>query len=123
MKHIYCEITDEMDKHFDPRQVGERSKSYFRTYVYSDKDDKPVRGTYIEDDDEYFWYLRVPGYTCANVAFNSKDDTVNRIVLTRRGGAFANADLETVYVNPDKLEKALNKQFVGKKITWRLEDD
>lgn len=61
--------------------------------------------------------LGIPGYTCADVIFNRKDDTVDEIVLTRRGGAFSDG-METMYLNPDRLEKELNQMFKGKKVNY-----
>ena len=113
---LVCEITEYMDKFRDPKQCN---LDYMNTYIFT-KDGKPVIGTYNNENDEkyYFWYLRIPGYTCANVIFNKKDDTVVKIVLTRRGGAFSGG-METMYLNPDKLEKELNEMFKGKKITFK----
>lgn len=115
-KDLVCEITEYMDKFRDPKQC---SLEYMMTYILT-KDNKPVIGTYNNDKDNekyYFWYLRIPGYTCANVVFNKKDDTVEEILLTRRGGAFSDG-METMYLNPNKLEKELNKIFKGKKVNY-----
>lgn len=113
---LVCEITEYMDKFRDPKQC---SFEYMNTYILT-KDGKPEIGTYNNDKDNekyYFWYLRIPGYTCANVVFNRKDDTVDEIILTKRGGAFSGG-METMYLNPDKLEKELNKMFKGKKVNY-----
>lgn len=113
---LACEITEYMDKFRDPKQC---SLDYMHTYIFT-KDGKPVIGTYTDDEYNekyYFWYLRIPGYTCANVIFNKKDDTVDEILLTRRGGAFSGG-METMYLNPNKLEKELNKLFKGKKVNY-----
>ena len=70
-KDLVCEITEYMDKFRDPKQCD---FEYMNTYIYT-KDGKPVIGTYNDDEDNekyYFWYLRIPGYTCANVIFNKK---------------------------------------------------
>lgn len=115
-KDLVCEITEYMDKFRDPKQCD---FEYMTTYILT-KDNKPVIGTYNNDKDNekyYFWYLRIPGYTCANVVFNKKDDTVEEILLTRRGGAFSDG-METMYLNPNKLEKELNKIFKGKKVNY-----
>ena len=91
---------------------------YIRIFIQ--KNSKPVIGTYSDDEDNekyYFWYLRFPGYSCANIIFNKKDDTVEEILLTRRGGAFSDG-METMYLNPNKLEKELNKIFKGKKVNY-----
>lgn len=113
---LVCEITEYMDKFRDPKQCR---LEYMNTYILT-KDGKPEIGTYNNDKVNkkyYFWYLRIPGYTCANVIFNRKDDTVDKIILTRRGGAFSDG-METMYLNPDKLEKELNKMFKGKKVNY-----
>ena len=115
-KDLICEITEYMDKFRDPKQCN---LEYIHTYIFT-KDGKPVIGTYNDDEDNekyYFWYLRIPGYTCANVIFNKKDDTVEEILLTRRGGAFSDG-METMYLNTNKLEKELNKIFKGKKVNY-----
>lgn len=115
-KDLVCEITEYMDKFRDHKQC---SLDYMNTYIFT-KDGKPVIGTYNNEEDNekyYFWYLRIPGYTCANVVFNRKDDTVDEIILTRRGGAFSGG-METMYLNPNKLEKDLNKIFKGKKVNY-----
>ena len=115
-KDLVCEITEYMDKFRDPKQCN---LEYIHTYIFT-KNGKPVIGTYNDDEDNekyYFWYLRIPGYTCANVIFNKKDDTVEEILLTRRGGAFSDG-METMYLNPNKLEKELNKIFKGKKVNY-----
>ena len=115
-KDLVCEITEYMDKFRDPKQCNLK---YMYTYIFT-KDSKPVIGTYndVEDNEKYyFWYLRIPGYTCANVIFNKKDDTIEEIILTRRGGAFSDG-METMYLNPNKLEKELNKMFKGKKVNF-----
>ena len=115
-KDLVCEITEYMDKFRDPKQCN---LEYIHTYIFT-KNGKPVIGTYNDDEDNekyYFWYLRIPGYTCANVTFNKKDDTVEEILLIRRGGAFSDG-METMYLNPNKLEKELNKIFKGKKVNY-----
>lgn len=114
-KDLVCEITEYMDKFRDPKQCN---LEYIHTYIFT-KDGKPFIGTYNDEDNEkyYFWYLRIPGYTYANVIFNKKDDTVEEILLTRRGGAFSDG-METMYLNPNKLEKELNKIFKGKKVNY-----
>ena len=118
---LVCEITEYMYKFRDPKQCN---LEYMNTYILT-KDGKPEIGTYNNDKDNekyYFWYLRIPGYTCANIVFNRKDDTVDEIILTRRGGAFSDGT-ETMYLNPDKLEKELNKMFKGKKVNYYEQKD
>ena len=89
------------------------------------KDGKPEIGEYDDPKDRenfYFWWVRIPGYTCANIVFNRKDDTVAEILMTSRGGAFAGGE-ETMYLNPDKLQKELNEMFVGKTLKWWVDED
>ena len=121
---IRCEVTEYMDKFRDPKQIPKGYESWHRTYIMS-KDGKPEIGEYSDPKDKenfYFWWVRIPGYTCANIIFNRKDDTVVGILLTERGGAFAGGQ-ETAYLNPDKLQKELNEKFVGKKLKWWVDED
>lgn len=121
---LRCEVTEYMDKFRDPKQIPKGYEDLHRTYIMA-KDGKPEIGTYSEGKDfdkYYFWWIRIPGYTCANIVFNKSDDTVAEILLTRRGGAFANSKEETAYLNPDKLQKELNEKFVGKKLKWWDDD-
>ena len=121
MDELRCEVTEYMDKFRDPKQIPESVKDWQRTYIMSSRNDKhkPDVGEYDGKDKEkyYFWWVRIPGYTCANIIFNKSDDTVAEIRLTRRGGGFAEIGQETSYLNPDKLEKELNEMFVGKKLS------
>lgn len=125
--NIYCEVTEYMDKFRDPKQMPTDPEclSWHRTYIMS-HDEKPDIGEYDEGKDKekyYFWWVRIPGYTCANIVFNKSDETVAEIILTRRGGAYAEDHMETQYLNPDKLEKELNEKFVGKKLSWWVDKD
>lgn len=121
---IRCEVTEYMDKFRDPKQISKDHMNFIKTYIMS-KDGKPEIGEYSDPKDKenfYFWWVRIPGYTCANIVFNRKDDTVAEILMTRRGGAFANGE-ETMYLNPDKLQKELNEKFVGKKLKWWVDKE
>ena len=42
--------------------------------------------------------------------------------MTSRCGAFAGGE-ETMYLNPDKLQKDLNEMFVGKTLKWWVDED
>lgn len=120
---VKCEVTEYMDKFRDPKQIPEKVRDWHKTYIVA-KDGKPEIGTYTEGKDfdkYYFWWVRIPGYTCANIVFNKSDDTVAEIILTERGGAFAGGQ-ETQYLNPKKLQKELNEKFVGKKLKWWVEE-
>ena len=125
---LACDVTVYMDKFRDPEQMPKDKVhlEWMRTYIMS-RDGKPEIGHYDSDPEYaekfYFWWVRIPGYTCANIVFNKSDDTVAKIVLTRRGGGFAGGQ-ETMYLNPDKLEKELNKMFVGKTLKyWSFDDE
>ncbi len=121
---IRCEVTEYMDKFRDPKQIPEEVRDFHKTYIMS-KDGKPEIGEYNDPKDRenfYFWWVRIPGYTCANIVFNRKDDTVAEILMTKRGGAFSGG-METQYINPNKLQKELNKMFVGKKLNWWIDDE
>lgn len=121
---IRCEITEYMDKFRDPKQIPEEVRDFHKTYIMS-KDGKPEIGEYNDPKDRenfYFWWVRIPGYTCANIVFNRKDDTVAEILMTKRGGAFSGG-METQYINPNKLQKELNNLFVGKKLNWWIDKD
>lgn len=120
---VKCEVTEYMDKFRDPKQIPKEVMDWHKTYICA-KDGKPEIGTYTEGKDfdkYYFWWVRIPGYTCANIVFNKSDDTVAEIILTERGGAFAGG-WETQYLNPKKLQKELNEKFVGKKLKWWVEE-
>ncbi len=116
---VKCEVTEYMDKFRDPKQIPESEFNWVKTYIMG-KNGKPEIGEYSDPKDKenfYFWWVRIPGYTCANIVFNRKDDTVAEILMTKRGGAFSGRD-ETMYLNPVKLQKELNEKFVGKKLTY-----
>ena len=121
---IRCEVTEYMDKFRDPKQIPEEVRDFHKTYIMS-KDGKPEIGEYDDPKDRenfYFWWVRIPGYTCANIVFNRKDDTVAEILMTKRGGAFSGR-YATQYLNPKKLQKELNDMFVGKKLNWWVDDE
>ena len=101
------EITEIMTKHIKSTSKIDK----FEVYILGNrKDNKPDEVHY--DNGEYLWFLRYPGYTCANIIFN-KDKSIKEIIIVHRGGAFSPDD-ETIFEDPDKLEKELNKQFKGK---------
>lgn len=112
LNELTNEITRLMDEHVS------KKREYFCVYVYSKKNDKGNLEPIIFDvtDKLYGMYLRYPGYTCGNIRINKEDKTIHSIVLTRRGGAFSGGD-ETVFDDPDKLEKILNDRYCGKRIT------
>lgn len=123
--NLVCDVTVYMDKFRDPKQIPMKYERFMRTYILGE-DNKPEIGEYNDPEDRdkfYFWWVRIPGYTCANIMFNKSDDTVVKIVLTRRGGSFVGGQ-ETMYQNPDKLEKELNQMFVGKTLKcWSIIED
>lgn len=115
---LRCEVTEYMDKFRDPKQIPGPEFNWVKTYIMS-KNGKPEIGEYFDPKDKenfYFWWVRIPGYTCAYIVFNRKDDTVAEILMIDRGGD------ETMYLNPVKLQKELNEKFVGKKLTCWTDD-
>ena len=118
LNELTNEITRVMDEHVNEKWQCKSNDYKFNVYVYSKKNDEgnlePI--TFDVTDKLYGMYLRYPGYTCGNIRINKEDRTIHSIVLTRRGGAFSGGD-ETVFNNPDKLEKILNDKYRGKRIT------
>jgi len=117
MLELTNEITRLMDEHVSEKWQYKNGDIKFHVYVYSKKNNEGNLEPIIFNitDKIYGMYLRYPGYTCGNIRIN-KDNTIHSIVLTRRGGAFSGGD-ETVFNDPDKLEKILNDRYCGKRIT------
>lgn len=114
MNKTFLGFVNEMTKYMDSH-VNESDKCEgFYVYILEGKDGKP---SIFENNDEYGWYIRYPGYTCANVFFSKKDNTVLEIKLTRRGGGFSGGH-ETIFDDYKKLQKDLNEMFVGKTLTY-----
>ena len=114
MSETFLGFRNEMTKYMDSH-VNESDKCKgFYVYILEGKDGKPST---FESDNEYGWYVRYPGYTCANVFFSKKDNTVLEIKLTRRGGGFSGGH-ETVFDDYKKLQKDLNEMFVGKTMDY-----
>ena len=118
LNELTNEITHLMDEHVSEKWQCKNDDFEFHVYIYSKKNDKGDLEPTIFDvtDKLYGMYLRYPGYTCGNIIINKEDKTIHSIVLTRRGGAFSGGD-ETVFDDPDKLEKILNDKYCGKRIT------
>ena len=110
---LTSEITRYMDKQVDPKH---RLKG-FEVYIYTKKNEEgklvPLEQETSYDDKLSFWYIRYPGYTCGNVVFDKETRKVLEILLTRR-----NMNPPTVFIDPDKLEKELNKKFKGTVISY-----
>lgn len=106
----FMEIENELT-HFLDQYIKNSSRiSGFNTYIYG-KCGIPEK---IDVDDEtYVLLVRYPGYTCATVILSKKDDTVIDFLLIHRGGAFKGND-RTIFVNEEKLESLVRKEFVGK---------
>lgn len=104
------EITRYLDTQIKPKDKCD----IFYVYIYT-KDGVPEK--FDVNKDQYCWFLRYPGYTCANIVFNKSDDTIDRVVLTHRGGLFVGED-ETVFIDPDKIEKELTEKYKGKTISY-----
>lgn len=118
LNELTNEITHLMDEHVSEKWQCKNEDFKFHVYIYSKKNDKGDLEPTIFDvtDKLYGMYLRYPGYTCGNIIINKEYKTIHSIVLTRRGGAFSGED-ETVFNDPDKLEKILNDRYRGKRIT------
>ena len=67
----------------------------------------------FETDTEYGWFIRYPGYTCANVVFDKATKTVKEFNITERDGA-----LGTIFKipSPELTTLVLNK-FKGKPLS------
>lgn len=106
-------FTRMMDDHI---RESDKIEDFF-VYIYSNDGIYPLE---VRDnkEDEYLWLARYPGYTCANIFFDQKKNTIKRVCLTRRGGGFKNAGQETIFKDPDALEELLNKEFVGKTLDF-----
>lgn len=118
LNELTNEITRLMDEHVSEKWQCKNGDNKFHVYVYSKKNDEGNLEPIIFNitDKIYGMYLRYPGYTCGNIRINKDNKTIHSIVLTRRGGAFSGGD-ETVFNDPDKLEKILNDRYCGKRIT------
>lgn len=114
MSELRNELTRLMDKWVKPEEKVD--EDFPHVYIFTDTGGKI---SVFEDGDEYGWYVRFPGYTCANVRFDMRTNLVTRIALTRIKGGFRNG-YETVFTNPDELERVLNDTFVGKSLEGRL---
>lgn len=73
----------------------------------------------FEDKDTYGWFIRYPGYTCANVIFDKKTNLVVDFFVTERGGNFKIQGLGTVFkIPPLELTNLVLKRFKGKPLTY-----
>lgn len=108
------DLRNEITRFMDSRvREGERVEDDFpHVYVFANPDGVPAE---FEDGDERGWYVRFPGYTCGNVRF-SPDGVITRVVLTRRGGGFSGGN-ETIFTDPDGLERELNEKFAGRNVS------
>lgn len=119
LNELTNEITRLMDEHIKDNWKSKSLDFSLNVYVFSKKNDNGEREPVVlgsDNEETYVWFLRYPGYTCGNIIINKKDNTIKTILLTRRGGAFSGGD-ETVFNDPDKLEKILNDKYRGKQIT------
>lgn len=118
MNELVNEITKFMDEHVKDNCKHKSGSFQFHVYINSKRqpDGSLKPDTLDIDDDIYIWYLRFPGYTCGNIRIRKSDNTIESIVLTRRGGGFSGGD-ETVFNDPDKLEKTLTEKYKGKNIS------
>lgn len=101
------ELTDFLDEYVaDKWKVDE-----FHVYVF---DREGVPETFSNEEGTYGWYIRYPGYTCANAIFKEEDDTLIDFRLILSSAFDGN---QTVFAtDPDELEKMVLEKFKGKKI-------
>lgn len=109
---IMKEYRNEFTKYLDTKLKNSSKVDGFYTYINS------IHGiptTFEVNEEECGYYIRYPGYTCANVIINKFDKIIKRVFITRRGGAFENGDEMVFEGDPKKFEKELNKLFIGKR--------
>lgn len=73
----------------------------------------------FETSTEYGWFLRYPGYTCANIVFDKKTNLVVDFFVTERGGYFEIQGLGTVFKIPSlELTRLVLNKFKGKPLSY-----
>ena len=103
------ELTDFLDEYVDAKWNYE---DQFHVYVF---DREGIPEAFSNEEGTYGWYIRYPGYTCANAIFNEEDDTLVDFCLIRSPAFGGN---QTVFnTDPEELEKIVLEKFKGKKIT------
>ena len=108
------DITKYLDEHTVEKTMMENG---MYNYIMEDSEVGGKPSVLDINDKEYIWYIRFPGYTSGNIIFKKSDNTVIKIILTRRGGGFAGKD-DTVYDDPSKIEKYLTETYKGKTLTY-----
>lgn len=115
---IRNDLTMLLDKHVDDKLRPGFTRAYLHTYIYTSDRKTPE---IFQDGENYGWYIRYPGYTCANIVFN-KDDEVIDFKFIRIPNCFGTGK-DTIFDDPDELEKLILEKFKGKKITYDLEQE
>ena len=105
---IRNELTRFMDKYVKKGEKWDEDFPY--VYVYTEEG-KPCAA---EFEDSYSWFIRFPGYTCANVLFDKESSKVLEISLIYRD---LDEEHKTVFKNPRKLERLLRMKFIGKHLS------
>ncbi len=118
MKKTLLGFVNEITKYLDSHTVEKTMmKNGMYNYILESSEDDGKPDVLDINDKEYIWYIRFPGYTSGNIIFNKTDNTVKKVVLTRRGGGFSGGN-ETVYDDPSKIEKYLTETYKGKTLTY-----
>lgn len=69
----------------------------------------------FETSTEYGWFIRYPGYTCANIIFDKITKTVKDFYVTDRG----DKNLGTVFkIPPLELTRLVLNKFKGKPLSY-----
>ncbi len=115
MSLSYLGIRNELTKMLD--EYVREDEKYGESHVYiMSHDGEPDT---FEDKYTYGWFIRYPGYTCANVIFDKKTNLVEDFFVTERGGSFAIQGLGTVFKIPSiELKNLVLKRFKGKPLTY-----
>lgn len=99
---LRTELTKLMDKYVRP--ADDVNDDYYHVYIFV-HDGKPDT---FHDEFTYGWFVRIPGYTCANVHFDNKSKLFSHVDLIRR------KDGSMVFGNPEELKTLIDKTFAGK---------
>lgn len=99
---LRTKMTRMMDQYVRP--VEDVNDDYYHVYIF-EYDEKPDT---FHDEFTYGWFVRIPGYTCANVHFDNKSKLFSHIDLIRR------KDGGMVFDKPEELKALIDKTFAGK---------
>lgn len=115
MSLSYLGIRNELTKMLDEYVREDEKYDVSHVYIMS-HDGEPDT---FEDSDTYGWFIRYPGYTCANVIFDKKTNLVVDFFVTERGGIFETQGFGTVFKIPSlELKNLVLKRFKGKPLTY-----